>query len=151
MKNILILLAAFLLLGNIVSAQAYYKIQDKPGELTKKVNLWGYVNSPGRYEVPASTNLIQLVTYAGGPKEYASMSSIRIYRVNNGVTTELDGIDLDDPASARPNELLLYNEDTIVIDHSAWLSWKDFFSFISAPLAITSSVAIIIWRLTADN
>lgn len=148
MKNIIILASMFLFFGNIVSAQAYYKIQDRPGELTKKVNLWGYVNNPGRYEVPASTNLIQLVTYAGGPKEYASMSDIRIFRVTNDITTELDGVDLDDPARTRPEELALYNEDTIVIESTAWLSWKEFFSFISAPLAITSSIAIIIWRLT---
>ncbi|HEX2983063.1 MAG TPA: SLBB domain-containing protein, partial [Ignavibacteriales bacterium] len=83
MKNIIILASMFLFFGKIDSAQAYYKIQDRPGELTKKVNLWGYVNNPGRYEVPASTNLIQLVTYAGGPKEYASMSDIRIFRVTN--------------------------------------------------------------------
>lgn len=151
MKRILFIVALFLFSYNALSAQAFYRIQDRPGELTKKVNLWGFVNAPGRYEIPASTNLIQLITYAGGPKEYASMDDIKIYRVNNGVTTEIDGIDLDDPTETNPDHLLLYNEDTIVIEHSALLTWRDVFGFISAPLAITSSVAIIIWRLTSSN
>jgi protein involved in polysaccharide export with SLBB domain len=36
-----------------------------------QVNIWGFVKNPGRYEVPSSTDLIQLISFAGGPVQYA--------------------------------------------------------------------------------
>ena len=59
---------------------AYYYIS-KPGEITMSINLWGYVRNPGRYEVPISTDLIQLLSYAGGPLAEANLGSVKISRV----------------------------------------------------------------------
>lgn len=76
------------------SAASYYYIA-KPGELTMpvrpdcrpggQVNIparptagwWGFVQKPGRYEVPSSTDLIQLISFAGGPVQYAKLDNAR--------------------------------------------------------------------------
>ncbi len=126
---------------------AYYQITDIPGEITKKINLWGTVNRPGRYEVSLSTNLIQLITYAGGPKEFADMDEIRVYREKEDGTRFMLEINLEDPDETKQTDLDLYDEDTIVIEQSAIVSWREIFSTISGPLAIIASLAIILDRV----
>src|SRR4051794_17198385 len=48
------------------------------GSLNMEVNIWGFVGSPGKYKVPASTRLIQLISLSGGPSDRARLSDIRI-------------------------------------------------------------------------
>ncbi|MBM4162658.1 MAG: hypothetical protein FJ217_16365 [Ignavibacteria bacterium] len=45
-----------------------------------QVNIWGFVQKPGRYEVPSSTDLIQLISYAGGPVQYAKLDEVKLTR-----------------------------------------------------------------------
>lgn len=49
-------------------------------ELLIPVNIWGFVKNPGQYMVPNNTDLISLLSYAGGPTESAKLSTIRIVR-----------------------------------------------------------------------
>lgn len=39
----------------------------EPGQLADTVNVWGDVNSPGRYLIPVETTLPELISYAFGP------------------------------------------------------------------------------------
>jgi ribosomal protein L18E len=61
------------------SSSAYYFV-GKTGELTITVNLWGFVRNPGRYEVPSSTDLVQLISYGGGPLKEAKLKDVKIIR-----------------------------------------------------------------------
>ena len=36
-------------------------------QLLIKVNVWGFVAKPGQYLVPSGTDLISLISFAGGP------------------------------------------------------------------------------------
>lgn len=58
---------------------AYYYMA-RPGDLTVIVSIWGEVRNPGQYEVPVGTELIQLLSYAGGPLVSADLRRIRIIR-----------------------------------------------------------------------
>jgi len=40
----------------------------EPGQLADTLNVWGDVNSPGRYLVPKNTTLPQLISYSFGPQ-----------------------------------------------------------------------------------
>jgi len=40
----------------------------EPGELVDTVSVWGDVNSPGRYIIPQSATLPELISYAFGPQ-----------------------------------------------------------------------------------
>lgn len=39
----------------------------EPGQLADTVNVWGDINSPGRYLIPTNTTLPELISYALGP------------------------------------------------------------------------------------
>jgi hypothetical protein len=52
------------------------------GELLMRINIWGFVRKPGQYMVPTNTDLISLISFAGGPVEQAKVKAIKIVRVN---------------------------------------------------------------------
>ena len=45
-----------------------------------KVNIWGFVRMPGQYLVPSDTDLISLISYAGGPTEGAQTKNVKLVR-----------------------------------------------------------------------
>jgi protein involved in polysaccharide export with SLBB domain len=129
------------------SAASYYYIA-KPGELTVQVNIWGFVKNPGRYEVPSSTDLIQLISYAGGPVQYAKLDEVKLTRFvmndSTGAKEELT-IDLEHLGRVNRSSLTLYPGDTIFIDHDSMLTLRDVFGFVTTAAVITSAIAQIIW------
>ena len=127
------------------SAASYYYVA-KAGELTMQVNIWGYVKNPGRYEVPTSTNLIQLMSYAGGPSPDASISSVRITREGSGGPAGImeHTVDLEHIADIPPEKLLIYPGDTIFIEHGSWLNVRDALTVVTALAVVTSAVAAVI-------
>jgi len=49
-------------------------------ELLIKVNIWGFVRMPGQYLVPNNTDLVSLISYAGGPSEDAQITKVKLIR-----------------------------------------------------------------------
>lgn len=58
---------------------AQYVLGDKD-QILMQVNIWGKVAQPGNYWVPRETDLITLLSLAGGPADGAKLSEIRIIR-----------------------------------------------------------------------
>jgi protein involved in polysaccharide export with SLBB domain len=125
-------------------AAAHYQVEDIPGELKINVNIWGYINYPGRYEIPISTNLVQILTLAGGPKTHALMDEILIYRVGKDGRRVVLEVDLEDPENINESDILLRNEDTIVIDYSAIVTWNEIFGIVATPLAVAASILVLV-------
>lgn len=44
------------------------------------VHIWGEVKSPGEYRVSYDTNVLELISKAGGPTSYANLSKVRLTR-----------------------------------------------------------------------
>ena len=131
------------------SAAAYYYVA-KPGDLTMQVNVWGFVKNPGRYEVSSSTNIVQLLSYAGGSLQYAELTDVKVLRMISDSSGRTDtsmfeySIDLDDIKSLTAAELGLLPGDTIFIDHTGWLTVRDVFSVITTAALITSAIAQVL-------
>lgn len=64
------------------NASAYYYSGSLQGSEKLKIPayVWGQVRSPGLYIVPDDTNLLTLISLAGGPTENAKLSQVRIVR-----------------------------------------------------------------------
>lgn len=127
------------------SPAAYYYIS-KSGEITMPINLWGYVKNPGRYEVPISTDLVQLVSFAGGPLADANLTDVKITRVMRRdtqlrkveFTVNLKHLDQIDEMA-----LNLQAGDTIFIDNIAF-QWRDFFAVITTAALVVTAIANVI-------
>jgi hypothetical protein len=55
-----------------------------PGAVLMPINLWGSVGKPGIHHVPTQTDLVTLLTLAGGPLQDAEMDRITIKRRSGG-------------------------------------------------------------------
>ena len=57
-------------------------------EILMQVNVWGFVKQPGQYMVPYDTDLVSLLSYAGGPVEEAKVKNVKIIRKNEDDVTK---------------------------------------------------------------
>lgn len=60
-----------------------------PNTVNIKVQLWGYVRYPGSYIVPAGTSVNELISFAGGPNNDASLNDIRVTKIKEGAPTKM--------------------------------------------------------------
>jgi hypothetical protein len=63
-------------------ARPGYFFYAKPFEVTMTVNLWGEVPQQGVYVVSTSTDIIQLLSYAGGPRDRSNLEDVLVYRAS---------------------------------------------------------------------
>ncbi len=61
-------------------ARSGYFFYAKPFEVTMTVNLWGEVPQQGVYVISTSTDIIQLLSYAGGPRDRSNLEDVLVYR-----------------------------------------------------------------------
>jgi hypothetical protein len=135
------------------SSAAYYYLS-RPGELTMQVNIWGYVHHPGRYEVPTTTDIIQLVSFAGGPIQDADMGDIKISReitMESGIRHDEIYIDLEDMTDINVKELVLYPGDTIYIDRTGWSKFRDFMTVVTTTAMVTTAITGVVVTLDRLN
>jgi len=119
----------------------------KPNELTIVVNVLGFVQRPGRYEVSRTIDLINLLALAGGATNEGQMDDVKITRV-----TEIDGrvrmselhINLEKVAKLTPEDMRVFPGDIIQVDRSGWAGFKDAFNVILGAAVITTAVAEVI-------
>ena len=129
------------------ASQASYYFISKSGEITMPINLWGYVKNPGRYEVPISTDLVQLLSFAGGPLADADLTDVKITRVMRRdtqihkveYTVNLKHLDKIDEMA-----LNLQAGDTILIDNIPF-QWRDFFTILTTAAIVVTAVTSIMW------
>lgn len=53
-------------------------LSGKQESLQIRVHIWGEVSKPGEYLVPDRTNILELISKAGGPTEFARLSNVTI-------------------------------------------------------------------------
>ncbi|MBN1465328.1 SLBB domain-containing protein [candidate division KSB1 bacterium] len=97
------------------AAQYFLGSQD---QVLMAVNVWGFVNVPGQYMVPLETDLVSLLSYAGGPREDARIKRIRVVRISaesdSSAVIDIDVKDFVDTGDLKENPVLRPG-DTVVV------------------------------------
>lgn len=62
-----------------MTKQSQYLLGDEE-QLKMKVHIWGEVRNPGEMTVPYETTVLELISKAGGPAQYANLSKVRVTR-----------------------------------------------------------------------
>lgn len=113
-----------------VGASRYYI--GKEDELLIPVNILGYVNKPGQYMVPNETDLISLVAFAGGFREDAKLTGLKILRgiARNGKSNSVK-IDLRKYFETGNRALIprLNPDDTVLVPGSGAVTLKNILDF----------------------
>ncbi|MDZ7724286.1 MAG: SLBB domain-containing protein [candidate division KSB1 bacterium] len=113
-------------------AAAQYFLGDQD-QVLMAVNVWGFVNKPGQYMVPLETDLVSLLSYAGGPQEDARIKGIKLVRSiqDSSVVFEIDVNhfvnhgDLDNNPVLRPGDTIVVSGTTFhLISKIFDLTWR---------------------------
>ena len=85
--------------------------------------------------VPSDTDLISLISFAGGPKEGAKLSNIKLIRSGNleGLKTKIINIDVKKYTKEGEESLIpkLQPNDTIIVSGSIWHHIGNFLGFVT--------------------
>jgi hypothetical protein len=119
----------------------------KPNEITIVVNVLGFVQKPGRYEISKNVDLVNLLSLAGGATPDGTLGDVKITRI-----IETDGkirmkeffLDLNDIARVNRQDLLLAPGDVIQIGRSTWSGFRDVFGVVVGAAVIVTAVATVI-------
>jgi hypothetical protein len=112
------------------AAQYYLGTED---ELLVPVNIWGFVERPGQYMVPNNTDLISLVSFAGGPSEGARISNMRIVRSDPKLGNTVFRVNVKRYIESADETLIptLKPGDTIIVKGTTFHWMSRFFEFVS--------------------
>lgn len=120
------------------AAQYYLGSKD---ELLIPVNVWGFVQKPGQYLVPDNTDLITLLSFAGGPTENAKISHIRVIRNDRKLGDVVYKVDVKKFIETGDDRLIpvLKPGDTIIVNGTTFHWVNRFFEFVSR-IAIVAQI-----------
>ena len=126
------------------AAQYYLGMGD---ELLVPVNIWGFILKPGQYMVPNRTDLISLLSFAGGPSEGAKISNVKIVRSDPKLGNTIIKVDVKKYLKTADQRLIptLKPGDTIVVKGTTFNWIRQFIGFIS-NLAIFTTMWYYISR-----
>ena len=124
-------------------AAQYYLERGTENKLMMRVNVWGAVANPGSQYVPDQTDLIGLLSAAGGPLENAKLSKVRLIRSFNG---EKKNVVINVGKCLKKNEVDKIPEikpgDTVIVPKKG-PSFGKFISFIYNVAVIASVVKLM--------
>ncbi len=117
----------------------YYLSPGADNQLLIKVNVWGEVSKPGIVEVPDNTNLLSLLSMAGGPTENAKLSKVKIVRnfsENRIFTVNVKDCVRNGKAEQIP---MIKPGDTVIVPRNSFHSVSRYITFVY-NLAVIASV-----------
>ena len=117
----------------------YYVYADRDWELQINVYVWGQVLKPGMYSVPRTTDLIGVISLAGGPGEHANLKKVRVIRNNPGAEVLTVNV-LEYMRTADTSSVpVLHPGDTVIVPEGRSLTVSKVISCVS-QLAIIANV-----------
>jgi polysaccharide biosynthesis/export protein len=119
---------------------AQYYIGDE-NQLMMKVNIWGRVEKPGQYFVPSDTDLITLISVAGGPADKSRIDNVRVVRVDPSGSEQVLVVNIKKYLKTGDRSLIpdLKPDDTILLSGSMWYIFTSVVQVVS-QLAIVANV-----------
>ncbi len=124
------------------SSGSEYVSGDYPGAVLMKINLWGAVGKSGIHFVPTQTDLITLLSYAGGPTELAQLHDAFIKRWTDG-KEKLILVNIEDLIKNTGKESpILEANDVVVIPVKKPIISSDTSTLISLVSSVLSIVAV---------
>ncbi len=124
-----------------------------PLSINIKVAVWGFVKYPGRYIVPESTTLTDLISLAGGPSDDAHMNDLRLYRTDENQNQSMFKFDYNDImweeglTSIKKEIPDLQAGDILVVPGSPRLYFQNWFSITLSVISTLISLTILVFNV----
>lgn len=135
-----------LLLCLLTSMPVQSQVSAGPG-LTIKVHVWGEVKKPGLLAVPSNTDLMELLSLAGGPTDYANLGKVKLIR-RERAEEQIFVIDLGEYLNKGDPTclMILRSGDAVVVPKSSWYYWRQAIGIVS-DIAVFLNLALLIRNL----
>ena len=113
-------------------------------QLKIRTYIWGQVRNPGLYIVPDDTDLLTLISSAGGPTENAKLSKIRIIR-STIEGEKVINVDMKEYLETGQTGLIPILEpgDTVIVSGSTYYAFTKAVNWLS-QIAVILSVYVAI-------
>lgn len=132
----------------------------EPGQLADTLNVWGDVNSPGRYLIPRNTRLPELISYSFGPSTYRSREAeldwskmrleVKVSRYNGPnqkVDVQTFKYRYDDPEPEGMFQYNLQNNDIVTVQVKRRPALIDYVRVIAPIISGTAASILVIERI----
>ncbi len=113
-------------------------------QLKIKAYIWGQVRNPGLYIIPDNTDLLTLISSAGGPTENAKLTKVKIVRQTDE-GEKIIMVDLKEYTKTADQTLipLIQPGDTVVVPGTTFYAMTKIAEWLS-KIAIFLSIYVII-------
>lgn len=123
------------------TSTSYYNFMGTGSDIKIEVNLWGFVPKPGIYNIPYTTDLVTLLSIAGGPIPSSRLDEIKIIRLlpEDSTGTKIITINVEEylQTGDRSKIPTLKPGDTIFVAGSAM-------SVFSTVMAVVRDIALVL-------
>lgn len=130
---------------NQAQEEKYYLGTEK--ELMIRVHIWGEVRNAGEYLVPDGSTVLDLISKAGGPTEFASLSKLRLTHLKphspRYATVNLKDYLEQDNHGAPPT---LVPGDVVRVPSNRWFQWNRL-TRIAANVATIAGAVYWSWQI----
>ena len=159
------------LLGQLGAQEKERYLLGDEQKLEMIVHVFGEVTRSGEYRVADDTNVLELISKAGGPTEFSKLSSVRLTRVQpllqssnrNGIDNSNGSfnsnyklgervikINLDKYLKEGKGSLLtLQPGDVVFVPRNKWFRWRNVVA-VARDLSVIASVYLIYIRAKND-
>lgn len=133
------------------------------GELVDSVNVWGDINSAGRYLVPEGTNLVELISFGfgyntiRGREAELDWSKVMIEAKVSRLTSNRRVVEVayfryryDDPEPIEMFDFMLQNNDIVTIQVRRRPTFVDYVRVIAPTLGAITTSLFLLDRLRGD-
>jgi hypothetical protein len=143
-------------LGSRTGQQGGLFDYSNPSTINIKVQLWGYVRYPGYYVVPAGISINELISYAGGPMEDASLDKIRVTKIKEGTPTKMikynyNDMVWEDEIKNQINFVRLEAGDIVVVPGEPRYFVREDVAFYLGIVTTLASLAALILSIISFN
>lgn len=130
---------------------AFYDYSDPDG-LNIKVSVWGFVKYPGRYIIPANTNVNELLSYAGGPTDDSQLERMSLIRTNEDssqtvIELKYNDILFDEKMKVLSSPPQVAAGDILIVPGEPRLYFRDYLTITLSVVSTLISLSILILNI----
>jgi len=105
-----------------------------------KYYVWGQVRSPGAYSLGGNPDLLELLSAAGGPTQYADVRHVVLVRATTQKQIKVDLKKMLTAGQVVP----LSPGDVVMVPNSPWYIIRDGISIVTTVVSFTTLVLVIV-------
>jgi hypothetical protein len=133
------------------SQGAFFDYSD-PESINIRVAIWGFVRFPGKYAIPISSTLNDLLSFAGGPTDDAHLDKLKLVRIAEDSSQSVIDLGYEDVMWEKDVKKLSSNisltaGDILIVPGEQRLYFRDYLSITLSVVSTLISLSILILNI----